>query len=44
MGVKIHGVRCGFSKEKFYQAIATKTGGKCVDLDQFDVVSDMVMF
>eukprot|EP00026_Physarum_polycephalum_P009006 Phypoly_transcript_09115.p1 GENE.Phypoly_transcript_09115~~Phypoly_transcript_09115.p1 ORF type:complete len:446 (+),score=106.74 Phypoly_transcript_09115:176-1339(+) len=43
MGVKIHGVRCGSSKEPFYSKIAESTGGKYVDLDQFDVVSDMLL-
>eukprot|EP01112_Ceratiomyxa_fruticulosa_P017992 TRINITY_DN5697_c0_g1_i1.p1 TRINITY_DN5697_c0_g1~~TRINITY_DN5697_c0_g1_i1.p1 ORF type:complete len:421 (-),score=99.92 TRINITY_DN5697_c0_g1_i1:143-1405(-) len=43
MGVKIHGVRCCGSVETFYTDIATMSGGKTVDLSDFDKVCDTLL-
>jgi len=43
MGVRIYGVRCGGSKDEFYQEIANRTGGTTLESGKFNEVVEIMM-
>jgi hypothetical protein len=43
MGVKIYSVRCGGSKDAFYQEIANRTGGTTLESSKFNEIVEIMM-
>lgn len=43
MGVRIYGVRCGESKDSFYDEISEETGGNTLEISRFGDIVELVM-